>query len=339
MMRLPWFDYRAPRSIAEAAKILAGEGPQAMLIAGGTDLLPNMKRRHQTPKVLVSLKGIEALKAISNGSGLNLGAGLTLTEVTKNESVREKFTALYQAAAQVATAHLRNMGTLGGNLCLDTRCTYYNQNYEWRKAIDFCLKKDGETCWVATASKRCVAVSSTDTAPALIALNATVRLAGVSGEREIPVENLYRNDGIDYLSRKPDEILTSISIPAGWKSTYWKLRRRGSFDFPILGVAAALRFSSGNVIEDARVALGGVASRPFLVEKASEYLKGKSLSDDVIAEACTLIASRAKPMDNTDMDLYWRKEVADDFAGYALRELRGDDMGATRMRVARQSLA
>jgi len=334
-MRLPWFDYRAPRSVAEAAQILAGEGPQAMLIAGGTDLLPNMKRRHQTPKVLVSLKGIEALKKISNGSGLNLGAGLTLTEVTNSESVKEKFTALYQAASQVATSHLRNMGTIGGNLCLDTRCSYYNQNYEWRKAIDFCLKKDGEICWVATASKRCVAVSSTDTAPALIALNARVVLEGPGGQREIPVEVLYKNDGIDYLSRKPDEILTKVSIPGGWKSTYWKLRRRGSFDFPILGIAVALQISSGNVIEDARVALGAVASRPFLVEKASEYLKGKVLSDDVIAEASAMIANRAKPLDNTDMDLYWRKEVADDFAGYALRELRGDDMSVTRLRVAR----
>src|SRR3990172_7793174 len=336
MMRLPWFDYRAPRSIAEAAKILAGEGPQAMLIAGGTDLLPNMKRRHQTPKVLVSLKGIPELKKVSNGSGIVFGSGLTLSEILNIEKTP---TALRQATAQIATAHLRNMGTLGGNLCLDTRCTYYNQNYEWRKAIDFCLKKDGATCWVATASKRCVAVSSTDTAPALIALNASVVLTGSSGEREIPVDALYRNDGIEYLSRRPDEILTAIKIPQkNFKSTYWKLRRRGSFDFPILGVAVALRFSAGNVIEDARVALGAAASRPFLVEKASEYLKGKTLADDVIAEASAMIASRAKPMDNTDMDLYWRKEVADHFAGYALRELRGDDMRATRLRIARHAL-
>lgn len=330
MMRLPWFDYRAPRSVAEASTILAGEGPQAMLIAGGTDLLPNMKRRHQTPKVLVSLKGIEALKK-ANGS---LGSGLTLSQVLKIENLPA---ALRQAAAQVATVHLRNAGTLGGNLCLDTRCNYYNQNYEWRKAIDFCLKKDGDICWVATASKRCVAVSSTDTAPALIALNAKVTLEGAAGEREIPVENLFKNDGIDYLSRKPDEILTKVSVPGGWKSTYWKLRRRGAFDFPILGVAVALKFS-GDVVEDARVALGAVASRPFLVEKAGEYLKGKKLSDDVIAEASAIIANRAKPMDNTDMDLYWRKEVADDFAGYALRELRGDDMRATRLRIARYAV-
>ena len=147
MLRLPWFDYRAPRSVGEAVEILAREGPAAMLVAGGTDLLPNMKRRHQTPKVLVSLRGIEELKKTSNGSGLTLGSALTLTSITQNKSVKDKFTALHQAAAQIATPHLRNMGTLGGNLCLDTRCTYYNQNYEWRQAIGFCLKKDGQTCW------------------------------------------------------------------------------------------------------------------------------------------------------------------------------------------------
>ena len=330
MLRLPWFEYRAPRSVAEAAKILAGEGTRAMLIAGGTDLLPNMKRRHQAPQVLVSLQGIAQLRAL-NGS---FGAALTLDALVRSEKTPA---ALRQAAAQVATPHIRNMGTLGGNLCLDTRCTYYNQTYEWRKAIDFCLKKDGKVCWVATASKRCVAVSSTDTAPALIALDAKVKLESTAGEREIPVESLYKNDGIDYLSRRADEIVTQVRVPEGWCSTYWKLRRRGSFDFPILGVAAALRFE-GKTISEARIALGAVASRPFLVEKASEFLIGKQLTDDVIAEAAALVANRAKPMDNTDMDLYWRKEVADDFAGYALRELRGDDMRETRLRIARQVL-
>ena len=327
MLRLPWFEHRAPRSVAEAAKILAGEGPGAMLVAGGTDLLPNMKRRHQAPQVLVSLAQVGELRKL-NGA---FGSGLTLSELAHSEKTP---TALRQAAVQVATPHIRNMGTLGGNLCLDTRCNYYNQSYEWRKAIDFCLKKDGSICWVATASKRCVAVSSTDTAPALIALNASVKLVSSRGEREIPVEALYQNDGIDYLSRMPDEILTEVRVPAGWKSSYWKLRRRGSFDFPILGVAAALRFDH-EIITEARIALGAVASRPFLVEKAGAFLKGKKLTDEVIAEAAGMVANRAKPMDNTDMDLYWRKEVADDFAGYALREVRGDDLRETRLRIAR----
>jgi 4-hydroxybenzoyl-CoA reductase subunit beta len=332
MLRLPWFEHRAPRSVAEAAKILAGEGPRAMLIAGGTDLLPNMKRRHQAPQVLISVRKIENLKAVSNGT---FGSAVTLSEVVQNPGTA---TALRQAAVQVATPLLRNMGTLGGNLCLDTRCNYYNQTYEWRKAIDFCLKKDGNVCWVATASKRCVAVSSTDTAPALIALNAVIKLVSEKGEREIPVAALYQNDGIDYLSRTPDEILTEVRVPSGWKSTYWKLRRRGSFDFPILGVAAASRFEN-EIVAEARIALGAVASRPFLVEKAGEFLKGKRLTDEVIAEACTLVANRAKPMDNTDMDLYWRKEVTDDFAGYALRELRGDDMRDVRLKTARHAIA
>ena len=166
MMRLPWFEYRAPKTRGEAARILAGEGPNAMLIAGGTDLLPNMKRRQMAPKILVSLAGIGAAqKTMASAYGRGPDAHAIV--------IRMRRPALRQAAHQVATVHLRNMGTLGGNLCLDTRCNYYNQNYEWRKAIDFCLKKDGDICWVATASKRCVAASSTDCAPALIALGAT----------------------------------------------------------------------------------------------------------------------------------------------------------------------
>jgi 4-hydroxybenzoyl-CoA reductase subunit beta len=340
MMRLPWFDYRAPHSVAEAARILEGEGPRAMLLAGGTDLLPNMKRRQQTPATLVALRGVGELRTIANGSGLTLGAGVTLTEVAGAKAVREKYAGLMQAATQVATPHLRNMATLGGNLCLDTRCSYYDQSHEWRKAIDFCLKKDGETCWVATASKRCVAVSSTDTAPALIALGAKIKLVSAKGDREVALEDLYRNDGIEYLTRRADEILTEVRLPeaAGWRSTYWKLRRRGSFDFPVLGVAAAAKVAKDGTVEEARIALGAVASRPFLVIKAGEVLAGKKLSDELIAEAAATVASRAKPMDNADMDIYWRKQVTPDLVGYALRELRGDDMRAMRLRIARQAL-
>ena len=332
MMRLPWFEYRAPHSVAEAASILAGEGPNAMLIAGGTDLLPNMKRRQMAPKVLVSVRNIRVLK----NNGQAIGAGLTLTEIIGK---KELPLGLRQAAQQVATVHLRNMGTIGGNLCLDTRCTYYNQNYEWRKAIDFCLKKEGDVCWVATASKRCVAMSSTDCAPALLALGARVKLVSSKNEREIPLEALYKNDGIDYLTRQADEILTEIRIPqADRKSTYWKLRRRGAFDFPVLGVAASATLSREGTVENARIALGAVASRPFLVDKASEFLQGKKLTDEVITEAGRIVGSRAKPMDNADLDLYWRKEVTGEFVGYALRELRGDDMRETRMKIARQTL-
>jgi 4-hydroxybenzoyl-CoA reductase subunit beta len=341
MMRLPRFRFHAPRSAAEAATILAAEGPEAMLLAGGTDLLPNMKRRQQVPGTLVGLREISDLKRIENGNGLRLGAGLTLTEIVREPRVREQYPGLWQAAVQVATQHLRNMGTLGGNLCLDTRCNYYDQNYEWRKAIDFCMKKDGETCWVAPASKRCLAVSSTDTAPALAALGArVVLLSDHDGERTIPLAELYEDDGIRYLNRRPDEILTDVLLDpsGGWSSAYWKLRRRGSFDFPVLSVAVAVRRSASGGVEEARIALGAVASRPVICTEAAATLVGSELSDPVIDEAATLAAKKAKPMDNTDFQLHWRKRVAREIVALALRDVRGDDMREQRARLARHDL-
>ena len=325
----------------EAARILAGEAPgEAMLLAGGTDLLPNMKRRQQTPKTVIGLRGIAEMGRIRNGKGLRLGAGLTLAALVHDTRIRERYTGLWQAAAQIATPHLRNMGTLGGNLCLDTRCNYYDQNYEWRKAIDFCMKKDGETCWVATSSPKCLAVSSTDTAPALIALGAAVTLVSADATRRIAVSELYRNDGIDYLTRRPTEILASIHVPRldGWRSTYWKLRRRGAFDFPVLSVAAAVKLDGAGTVETARIVLGAVASRPVEAPAAAASLVGASLSDEAIARAAELAAHPARPMDNTDFALVWRKRVTRDVVGYALHELRGDDVRELRRRIARQAL-
>lgn len=341
MMRLPRFDYRAPRTVAEAATILAAEGPGAMLLAGGTDLLPNMKRRQQVPGTLIGLHAIEELRSADGGSGMRLGAGLTLSQLAADTRVREGYTGLFQAAIQVATPHLRNMATLGGNICLDTRCNYYDQTYEWRKAIDFCMKKDGEICWVATGSKRCLAVSSTDTAPALISLGARVRLVSRGDDRLVSLVDLYQNDGIHYMTRRPEEILTEVILdPAdGWKSTYWKLRRRGSFDFPVLSAAAAVRFGKSVVVEDARIVLGAVASSPLDCPEATELLRGNKLTDTVIEEAASVASKKAKPMDNTDFTLSWRKRVARQFVTYALREVRGDDMREQRVRVARHDIA
>jgi len=338
MMRLPYFAFHAPATVREAADLIASS-PGAMLVAGGTDLLPNMKRRQQVPPTLVSLRRVAELKEITNGNGLTLGAGLTLSGLVREARIRERYAALWQAASSVATPHLRNMGTLGGNLCLDTRCNYYDQNYEWRKAIDFCMKKDGAICWVATGSPKCLAVSSTDTAPALLALGATVVLASVDGTREIAVSDLYRNDGIEYLTRRPNEILTGVRLPRldGWRSTYWKLRRRGAFDFPVLSVAAAVKCGAGGMVEEARLVLGAVSSRPIETPAAAATLVGQPLTDDGIARAAELAAKPAKPMDNTDFNLLWRKRVVREFVSYALRELRGDDMRELRWKLSRQS--
>ncbi len=336
MMRLPLFDYRTPRTVAEAAQILDGEGPEAMVIAGGTDLLPNMKRRQQTPRTLVSLRRIEGLSgAHLDHSASQLGSCLTLAEIAEDPRFRNGCSALWQAASMVATPHIRNMATLGGNICLDTRCMFYDQSYEWRQAINFCKKKDGETCWVANSSPRCMAVSSTDTGPALMALGARVILHSARGEREVTLADLYNNDGREYLTRRPDEIVSDIRLGPlhGWRSTYWKLRRRGSFDFPVLSVAAAARFSHDGVVEEARIVVGSAASRPLVAEEAARSLLNRRLEPEVIEEATTLAARLAKPLDNTDFDMSWRKKVTSQFVTYALRELRGDDMRAERTRV------
>jgi 4-hydroxybenzoyl-CoA reductase subunit beta len=339
MMRLPMFEYRAPRSLAEAARILDGEGANAMPLAGGTDLLPNMKRRQQVPRTLMSLRGIEELTSVRiDVSAVRLGSCVTLTEIAGDARFRNGLTALTQAAAQVATPQIRNMATLGGNLCLDTRCNYYDQSYEWRKAIQFCMKKDGTTCWVAPGSPKCLAVSSTDTAPALMALGARVRLVSRGGEREVGLTDLYNNDGMNYIRRRPDEILADVIVDPlhGWKSTYWKLRRRGSFDFPVLSVAAAARVGADGIVKEARIVIGSAASQPLLAADAAKSLHGRALRDDAIAEAAALAARIAKPLDNTDFDMTWRKRVTSEFVTYALRELRGDDISAVRESFTRQ---
>jgi 4-hydroxybenzoyl-CoA reductase subunit beta len=323
MMRLPPFRFYSPASISEAAKILADEGPEARLLAGGTALLPNMKRGQQKPKTLVSLRRIESLRQFSNGSGLTLGAGLTLTNIVENETIREHYSGLWQAASQVASPQLRNMGTIGGNICLDTRCNFYDQSEDWRKAINYCLKKDGEICWVVTKSKTCRAVSSTDTAPALISLGARVRLVSAKGERVIDLKDFYRDDGTDYMVRRPDEILTEIILDPmnGWRSTYQKLRRRGSIDFPILSVAAAIRTDKSGIIEEAQIVLGAVASRPLVSSETSDFLIGRKLDQDVIEEAGRIAARPVKPVNNTDLDALWRKKMIPVYVHHALQEL------------------
>jgi 4-hydroxybenzoyl-CoA reductase subunit beta len=340
MMRLPSFRLRAPRTIADAAAWLAESPETTMILAGGTDLLPNMKRRQQVPTTLVGLRSLRGeLSTIRHGDGCVIGAGVTLTQLIAAPDVRESYRGLWQAAAQVATPHLRNMATMGGNLCLDTRCTYYDQNYEWRKAIDFCMKKDGATCWVATSSPKCLAVSSTDTAPILQALGATVTLVSARGTRVVPLSEFYANDGIHYLTKRPDEILTSITLPPGngWRSAYWKLRRRGSFDFPVAAAAVAAKLDGSRVVE-ARIVLGAVSSKPQQADRAALLLKDQELSDAAIDAAAALAGELAKPMDNTDFELVWRRKMAISLVGHALREVRGDDMRAQRRQIARQEL-
>jgi len=324
MMRLPRFRYYAASSVREAARIKAEEGPDSAFVAGGTDLYPNMKRRQQTPPVVISLSRIRALSRRRIGSdGAALGAALSLAAIESDRRMRRAFPGLVEAVAQISTPPLRNMGTIGGNVLLDTRCNYYDQNHEWRQAIDFCMKKDGSVCWVAPGSPRCLAVQSADSVPALIALRARVRLVSAEGERQLPLEELYRNDGIHYLTKRPDELLTEVLLPSadGWRSSYRKLRRRGAFDFPVLSVGAAARLE-GDSVAEVRLVLGGVASAPLRLARSEETLRGRRLDDGAIAEAAAAAAGPSRPMDNTDFSFLWRKEMTSRFVADALRALR-----------------
>ena len=313
MLRLPPFRYLAPNTIEQAWNMLIQEGEQAMLVAGGTDLYPNMKRRQFTPQVLIGLRGIPGLQHI-NGSpeqGMRVGAGVTLTTLANHPVFLEHYAALASAAGSVSTPQLRNMGTIGGNVLLDTRCNYYNQTEFWRNSIDYCMKKDGEVCLVAPGSPRCWAISSADTAPVLVSLDAQVRLVGARGERVIPVRELFRDDGMKPYTRANDEILSEIILPPadGWHSVYVKLRRRGSFDFPILGVAVALRFAGDGTIVDARLTLGAVASHPVEATDAVKLLLGQHLTPELITEVAALASKRSKPLDNADLTINYRKQV------------------------------
>ncbi|HMH45744.1 MAG TPA: FAD binding domain-containing protein [Pyrinomonadaceae bacterium] len=336
MMRLPKFSYRTPRTIAEAVKIVGDTGPDSQFVAGGTDLYPNMKRRQQMPKTVISVMRLPELNRVTGDghSGLVIGASIRLTEICENEIIKRDYPVIASAARTISTPILRNMGTIGGNLLLDTRCNYYDQNYEWRKAINFCLKKDGDICWVAPGSSKCWAVQSSDLVPVMVAIGAKFRLVSTLGDRMIDAAAFYNDDGIDYLKKRPDELLADIHLPPtnGWRASYQKLRRRGAFDFPVLGVAAYVRYeTNGNevstgsgsdrVVQAAKIVLGGIAPSPVQVNEAAQALIGQILNEDQIQAAAEAAYVKARPLDNTDFVYQWRKQMARQYTLRALREL------------------
>ena len=327
MMRLPKFRFEMPATIQDAAKLVAEDPENTRLVAGGTDLWPNMKRRHQEAGCVVSLAKIGGMNTIEGDgkSGVTIGAMTTLTDICDNVMIARDYPGFARAVASISAPVLRNMGTIGGNLCLDTRCTYYNQNEEWRRSIGYCMKAEGSVCWVAPGSPRCWAISATDSAPVLCAMGAQVKLVSKDGERVIDLAELYVDDGIAYLAKKRDEILTELILPpvGKMKTTYWKLRRRGSIDFPVLGVGAALELDGDGVCQNASIWLGAVSSAPVFAEASSKHLIGKKLDEALIAEAAEMAKKPATPLDNTDFIVNWRKTMVARYVDGALRELAG----------------
>jgi len=329
MLRLPDFRYHRPDSVARAVELLAEHGDDAMPVAGGTDLIPNMKHRLFTPGHLVALKGIPELTGIrEEEQELVIGAAETLTSVAENDQVRLRFPALARAAGNVAGPQLRNAGTIGGNLCLDTRCTYYNQTPFWRGALGYCLKKDGDTCHVTKVGKVCVAAHSADTPPVLMTLGAVAELEGPDGPREIPVEEFFLPDGTWNIRRQPGEIVTRIRIPirnAGLRTGYAKLRQRNSIDFPLLTVAVAGRLDGDGRVREIRGVVTGLGARPKTLTGWEEIAEGEILDDELIGALAERAHAQCRPLENMIVDTEWRRAMVPVYVKKALDRLRSGE--------------
>lgn len=327
MMRLPKMDYLAPSTLSEACSLLSEHGEKAKVLAGGTDVLVACKLRNSKPSFLVSLRGIPELKGIRFDAreGLRIGALTSLNELRYDSLVIKHYPALAEAAAAVGTKQLQHMGTLGGNLCLDTRCIYYNQSESWRKARAVCLKMGGEVCHVVPKGKKCYAVFSGDMAPALMALNATVRLMRGAGERTLNLRDFYSGDGKNPLRIKSGEILQEVRIPppAGRESsTYLKYRVRGAIDFPLAGVAVRLAATEKGICQDCTVVVNAVSSAPRQVPDASEVLQGNSLTEDLINQAAQKASKAAHPVENVcGATLSYRRKMIEILTRRALTAL------------------
>lgn len=321
MNSLPEFRLEHPTSACGAVALLC-ENPASRFIAGGTDLLPNIRRGLLTPPVLIDLGKVDELREFSmDAHRARFGAGLTLASLAADPRVQHSLPALAQAALAVAGPTHRTVATLGGNLCLDTRCQYYNQSETWREGIEYCMKRSGDVCRVARKSKRCFAAFSGDVAPALLALDATVEVLGPQGLRRLPIRDFYCDDGLIPLALAANEMLVAVEVPMvdGLSSAYDKVRVRGAIDFPLAGIAIALR-RDGGVFGGLRIACTGVSSRPELVDGLDEVI-GKPLDDTSFSLIHGCVERSVKPMETTVTSVLYRRQVAPVLARRLLQKL------------------
>jgi 4-hydroxybenzoyl-CoA reductase subunit beta len=325
VLRLPEYRYHRPRDLEEALSLLALYGGDVMPVAGGTDLIPNMKHRLFEPGHLVALKGVRELKGIREENGhVRFGAAETLTDISESDLVRTRFPALAEAAGHVAGPQLRNMATIGGNLCLDTRCTYYNQTAFWRHALGYCLKKDGSVCHVTKVGKKCVAAHSADTPPVLAVLDAVAVIDGPRGRRQIPVREFFVADGIANTRRRPDELVTEIRVPLGSplrRAGYAKLRQRNSIDFPLLTVAVSALVAEDGTVDDVRGVVTGLGARPRELS-GWEAASGRQLDEELMDELAQRAHAQCHPLENMIVDPEWRRAMIPVYVRRALRRLR-----------------
>ena len=319
MLTLPPLDILRPSSVAEAVALLS-EHPDARVLAGGTDIVPNLKYGMYESRTLVALRGLSRelryVREDAESGGLRLGALCTIDELAQNPLIQARLPALADAASQIAGPQLRRMGTLGGNLCLDTRCVYINQSHFWRSALGFCLKKDGTACHVVAQGKRCVAAASNDTAPVLLALAASVRTVSPRGERIIPLEQFYLADGIHNTVLDPDELLVEVRVPAAaaqLRQAFLKLRTRAAIDFPALNLAVAMSLDSSRQLSSIRLCVSALAARPALIRSLDDLI-GQPLDtiaaqDKLGRELGRRAHKQCRPLTNIDNDPEWRREI------------------------------
>jgi 4-hydroxybenzoyl-CoA reductase subunit beta len=328
VLRLPQFQVAEPRTVAEAVEIVARHAPgKAIYIAGGTDLVPNMKHGLFTPEVVVALRGIEELRGMRVGKdgALAIGPMTTLTEVAESAELRARAPALAQAAGLVSGPQLRNVGTLGGNVMLDTRCQWYNQTYFWRKSLGFCMKKDGSLCHVVKGGRRCVAAASNDTAPALMSLDAEVEFHGPGGATRLRLDDLWQADGIWNKKVTPQDLLVAIRVPAqapGHRGAYGKLRERGSIDFPLFGVAVRLDIGSDGRVNGAALAAVALQARPWRLRHTDVLLGTRPGATDfhaAVEEVAQLAHKQCIPLPNVPGDSDYRREMVPVFTRRTLQ--------------------
>jgi 4-hydroxybenzoyl-CoA reductase subunit beta len=323
-MSLPEFQLLRPKTIPDAVRLLGQHAANLQIIAGGTDLIPSMKQKLFTPKYVMDIRSIDSMRGIRAvpGAGVEIGALTTISNIEDSGFLERNYFVLRQAAQTVASPILRNMGTVGGNLCLDTRCLWYNQSQPWRKSCNFCLKKDGDFCHVAPGSETCWAVFSGDLAPALLCLAAEVEIAGPNGYRRLPLAQFYGNDGIAHIRMQRYEMLTRVLIPessSGWKGSYLKLRVRGSIDYPLAAVAVALKLNKG-IVEQARVAITGVNPAPLLVPNVEHAIVGRGVTEHYAQVVAELAAQTAKPLTTSMLTPEYRREMIRVFTKRAILE-------------------
>jgi 4-hydroxybenzoyl-CoA reductase subunit beta len=322
MSAMPAFVLERPATVARAIELLATPG--ARLLAGGTDLVPNLLRGIERPAFLIDLGAVAGFDAITcDERELAIGAGATLAKLGADERIAGDFAALAQAVREVAAPAHRNAATLGGNLCLDTRCVFYNQSEWWRAANQWCLKRGGDTCHVAPQGKRCHAAYSGDLAPALIALDAQVEIVSAQGTRRVPLAELYRDDGAAHLTLAAGELVSRVHVAkdAAVRSGYRKARVRGAIDFPLAGVAIALAMDGARIAR-IRVALTGTNSHPLALA-GIDTLVGHEVDAQAEAALGKLVAKQVSPMRTTATASNYRRQVAAALARRLLRELAG----------------